>query len=56
LRVKQAQEGEFSDGSGLLLRVRGDRAQWVRFTAASGKRREMGLGQITLIGSALLSS
>ena len=43
--VLAAPEGDLSDGGGLLLRVRGQSASWVfRYTAASGKRREMGLG------------
>ena len=34
-----------SDEDGLILRVRGESATWVvRYTATSGKRREMGLG------------
>jgi Arm DNA-binding domain len=45
LQVQHAPEGDHSDGGGLLLRVRGESASWVfRFTAPSGKRREMGLG------------
>ncbi|MDR7331982.1 phage integrase central domain-containing protein [Roseateles asaccharophilus] len=44
-QVQHAPEGDLSDGGGLLLRVRGSSASWVfRFTAPSGKRREMGLG------------
>jgi integrase len=43
--VQTAPEGDHSDGGGLLLRVRGDSASWVlRYTATSGRRREMGLG------------
>jgi len=43
--VQNAGDGDLTDGGGLLLRVRGDSASWVfRYTAASGKRREMGLG------------
>jgi integrase len=43
--VQNAAEGDHSDGGGLLLRIRGESASWVlRFTALSGKRREMGLG------------
>lgn len=43
--VQTAPEGDHSDGGGLLLRVRGDSASWVlRYTAATGRRREMGLG------------
>lgn len=43
--VQAAPEGDHSDGGGLLLRVRGDSASWVmRYTAPSGRRREMGLG------------
>jgi integrase len=48
LTVREAQaagEGDHTDGGGLLLRVRGDSASWVlRYTAPSGRRREMGLG------------
>lgn len=48
LTVKQVQaagEGDLSDGGGLLLRIRGASCSWVfRFTALSGRRREMGLG------------
>lgn len=48
LTVKQIQaacEGDHTDGGGLLLRVRGSASSWVfRFTAPSGRRREMGLG------------
>jgi hypothetical protein len=44
-QVQSAGEGELADGGGLLLRVRGDSASWVlRFTAPTGRRREMGLG------------
>jgi integrase len=44
-QVQTASEGDHGDGGGLLLRVRGDSAQFIfRFTAPSGKRREMGLG------------
>ena len=43
--VQAAPEGDHTDGGGLLLRVRGDSASWVlRYTAPSGRRREMGLG------------
>lgn len=48
LTVRQVQtvgDGDHGDGGGLVLRVRGDLAYFVfRFTAPSGKRREMGLG------------
>lgn len=44
-QVQTAGDGDHGDGGGLLLRVRGDSAQFIfRFTAPSGKRREMGLG------------
>lgn len=44
-QVQTAGEGDHGDGGGLLLRVRGDSTQFIfRFTAPSGKRREMGLG------------
>ena len=43
--VQTAPDGDHTDGGGLLLRVRGDSASWVlRYTAVSGRRREMGLG------------
>ena len=43
--VLNARAGELSDGGGLLLRCAGENASWVlRYTAPSGKRREMGLG------------
>jgi integrase len=43
--VQTAKDGDHSDGGGLMLRVRGDSSSWVlRFTAPSGRRREMGLG------------
>jgi integrase len=48
LTVREAQtagEGDHTDGGGLLLRIRGESASWVlRYTAPSGRRREMGLG------------
>lgn len=44
-QVHQAGEGDHADGGGLVLRVRAVSASWVlRFTAPSGRRREMGLG------------
>lgn len=43
--VQTAGEGDHSDGGGLQLRVRGESASWVlRYTASTGRRREMGLG------------
>jgi integrase len=46
-----APEGDLSDGGGLILRTRGQSASWVfRYTAATGKRREMGLG-VARLGS-----
>jgi Arm DNA-binding domain/Phage integrase central domain len=43
--VLNARDRELSDGGGLLLRCSGPHAAWVfRYTSASGKRREMGLG------------
>ena len=43
--VHKAGDGDHSDGGNLLLRVRGESASWVfRYTAPSGKRRDMGLG------------
>ena len=49
--VLAAPEGDLSDGGGLILRVRGQSASWVfRFTATTGRRREMGLG-VARLGS-----
>lgn len=46
-QILQASEGDHADGAGLYLRVRGVSASWVyRYTAVSGKRREMGLGKV----------
>lgn len=43
--VQTAGDGDHSDGGGLQLRVRGMSASWVlRYTASTGRRREMGLG------------
>ena len=43
--VQTAGDGDNTDGGGLVLRVRGDSCAWVfRYTAPSGRRREMGLG------------
>ncbi len=43
--VHAAQSGDHADGGGLMLRVNGPAASWVlRYTAPTGKRREMGLG------------
>src|SRR5450755_4531921 len=54
-QVQNAPDGDHRDGGGLLLRVRSDSASWVyRFTALSGKRREMGLG-VARRGSAALA-
>jgi integrase len=40
-----AGDGDYTDGGGLMLRIRGTSSTWVyRFTSPSGKRREMGLG------------
>jgi len=44
-QVQVAREGDTFDGDGLILRVRDGRAAWVlRYTAPTGKRRELGLG------------
>jgi integrase len=44
-QVLAATDGDCPDGGGLVLRVGGGSASWVfRYTAPSGKRREMGLG------------
>ena len=51
--ILAASDGDLTDGGGLLLRKRGDSASWVfRYTAASGRRREMGLGVAQLGGTA----
>lgn len=45
--IQNANDGDYSDGAGLTLRVAEatNTASWVmRYTAPSGKRREMGLG------------
>ena len=43
--VQTAGDGDHTDGGGLLLRVRAQAAAWVfRYTASTGRRREMGLG------------
>ncbi len=43
--ILSATDGDLSDGGGLILRIRGQSASWVlRYTAATGRRREMGLG------------
>ncbi len=43
--VHAAKAGDLGDGGGLMLHVGDSGASWVlRFTATSGKRREMGLG------------
>jgi integrase len=45
--VQAAKDGDHSDGGGLLLRVRGEACSWVfRYTAPSGRRREMGMGVV----------
>jgi integrase len=49
--ILAAPEGDLSDGGGLILRIRGQSASWVfRYTATTGKRREMGLG-VARLGS-----
>lgn len=43
--ILNAGDGDHTDGGGLLVRVRGTSTAWVfRYTAANGRRREMGLG------------
>lgn len=60
--VQAAPDGDHTDGGGLLLRVRGQSASWVyRYTALTGKRREMGLGicrrsTTALAGESLLAA
>lgn len=45
--VQTAQDGDHSDGGGLILRVRGSRANWVfRFTSPDGRRRDAGFGTV----------
>jgi hypothetical protein len=45
IAVKNAVEGDLNDGEGLVLRLKSTGASWVlRYTAASGRRRELGLG------------
>jgi integrase len=45
-QVQTAGEGDHHDGGGLYLRVTARGASWVfRYTALTGKRREMGLGR-----------
>lgn len=52
-QVQATGDGDLSDGGGLLLRVRGESASWVfRYTAASGRRREMGLGVARRVSTA----
>ena len=44
-QVLEAGDGDLNDGGGLWLRVSHRGASWVwRYTAANGKRRELGLG------------
>lgn len=44
-QVLVAGDGDLADGGGLVLSVRAGRAAWtLRYTAPSGRRREMGLG------------
>jgi hypothetical protein len=44
-QVQAASGGDHSDGGELMLRVRSVSASWVlRYTAPSGRRREVGLG------------
>lgn len=45
--VETADDGDYPDGGGLILRVRGGMGSWVhRYTSPAGKRREMGLGKL----------
>lgn len=50
LSVREVQtlgEGDHGDGGGLVLRIGGNAAHFIfRFTAPSGRRREMGLGPV----------
>lgn len=46
-QVQTAQDGDYADGGGLLLRIAEGKGSWVfRFTSPAGKRREMGLGKV----------
>jgi integrase len=46
-QVLAAGDGDHADGGGLALRVGAGRASWtLRYTAPSGRRREMGLGLV----------
>lgn len=48
LQVQTAGDGDHADGGGLVLRVQAGRGSWVfKYTAPSGRRREMGLGVAT---------
>ena len=52
--LQTASDGDHSDGGGLMLRVRDASASWVfRYTAGSGRRREMGLGAADRNNSAI---
>lgn len=45
--IHTAGDGDYPDGDGLVLRVRGGMGSWVfRFTSPAGKRRELGLGKL----------
>lgn len=51
--VQSSGDGMYSDGGGLFLRVRGHSKVWVfRFTR-DGKKREMGLGSVSLVEARL---
>jgi hypothetical protein len=40
-------DGDFADGGGLILRVRGTHATWVfRYSSPDGRRRDMGFGAV----------
>lgn len=54
-RQVMAADSDLHDGGGLWLRIGGNRAAWVlRYTAPSGRRREMGLGPCVLDSLALV--
>ncbi len=61
-QVQAAGDGDHADGGGLLLRVRDKSCAWVfKYTAPTGKRREMGLGpahrgSVEQAGKALVSA
>ncbi len=50
LAVKNAPAGKYADGGGLWLHKRDDGgAQWVLRITIHGRRREMGLGSVSVV-------